>query len=54
MEAVLKINGISKGYKRKEVLSRVNMTINKGDIYGLTIRGRFYDCLVLKNVQFQI
>lgn len=34
MEAVLKINGISKGYKRKEVLSRVNMTINKGDIYG--------------------
>lgn len=34
MEAVLKINGISKSYKRKEVLSGVNMTINKGDIYG--------------------
>ena len=34
MQAVLKVNGVSKGYKNKTVLSRVNMTINKGDIYG--------------------
>lgn len=34
METVLKVNGISKGYKHKSVLNRVNMTINKGDIYG--------------------
>lgn len=34
METVLKVNGISKSYKHKSVLNRVNMTINKGDIYG--------------------
>lgn len=31
---ILKVNGISKVYKHKEVLSHVNMTINQGDIYG--------------------
>jgi ABC-2 type transport system ATP-binding protein len=34
MEAVLKINGISKAYKHNQVLNSVSMTINKGDIYG--------------------
>lgn len=34
MQTVLKANGISKSYKHKKVLERVNMTINKGDIYG--------------------
>lgn len=34
METILKVNGISKSYKNKSVLNRVNMTINKGDIYG--------------------
>ncbi|MGN1450924.1 MAG: ATP-binding cassette domain-containing protein, partial [Eubacteriales bacterium] len=34
MGTVLRINGVSKSYKRKKVLNRVEMTINKGDIYG--------------------
>lgn len=34
MQTILKANGISKSYKHKKVLERVNMTINKGDIYG--------------------
>lgn len=38
METVLRINGVSKGYKRKKVLDRVSMTIHQGDIYGFVGR----------------
>ena len=34
METVLKITNVSKKYEKKLVLDKVNMTINKGDIYG--------------------
>lgn len=34
METVLKITNVSKKYDKKLVLDKVNMTINKGDIYG--------------------
>lgn len=33
-ETVLKVNGLCKSYKHKTVLDHVNMTIQKGDIYG--------------------
>ncbi|MGN0655277.1 MAG: ATP-binding cassette domain-containing protein [Ruminiclostridium sp.] len=31
---ILKVRGLSKSYKHKEAMSRINMSINKGDIYG--------------------
>ena len=34
MENVLKITNVSKKYEKKLVLDKVNMTINRGDIYG--------------------
>ena len=34
METVLKTNGIVKKYGNNTVLNNINMTINKGDIYG--------------------
>ena len=34
MNTVLKITNVSKRYKNHLVLNKVNMTINKGDIYG--------------------
>ncbi len=34
MENILTIRGVSKEYKKQRVLNKVNMTINKGDIYG--------------------
>ena len=34
MKTVLKVNGLSKAYKHKDVLKNVNMTIKQGDIYG--------------------
>ena len=34
METVLKITNVSKKYEKKLVLDKVNMTINRGDIYG--------------------
>ena len=34
MDTVLKITNVSKKYEKKLVLDKVNMTINKGDIYG--------------------
>lgn len=33
-ETILKVNGLQKSYKHKTVLNDVNMTIQKGDIYG--------------------
>ena len=33
-EAILKVNGLCKSYKHKTVLNHVDMTIEKGDIYG--------------------
>ena len=33
-ECVLKTNGIVKIYNGQKVLNEVNMTVNKGDIYG--------------------
>ena len=34
METVLKANGIVKKYGNSTILNGINMTINKGDIYG--------------------
>ena len=34
METILEINGLSKKYKKHEVLKNVKMEIHKGDIYG--------------------
>lgn len=35
MDIVLKTSDLSKKYKNKIVIDKINMTINKGDIYGL-------------------
>ena len=34
-EAVIKLDNVKKAYGNHEVLSGVNMQVNKGDIYGL-------------------
>lgn len=34
-ESILKIEGLSKGFGQQKIIQGLNMTINKGDIYGL-------------------
>lgn len=34
-ESILKIEGLSKGFGHQKIIQGLNMTINKGDIYGL-------------------
>ncbi len=34
METVLRTNGIVKKYGNNTILNNINMTINRGDIYG--------------------
>ena len=35
METILKLTNITKSYKQKNAVDNVNMTINRGDVYGL-------------------
>jgi len=35
METILKLTNITKSYKQKNAVDKVNMTINRGDVYGL-------------------
>ena len=34
-EQIIRLRGISKSYVKNQVLKSIDMTVNKGDIYGL-------------------
>jgi bacitracin transport system ATP-binding protein len=53
VEMILKTSGLTKKYNNKIVVNKINMTINKGDIYGFLGRNGAGKTTVLKMIMSQ-